>query len=391
MYPERSAQKRIAVIGCTGSVGTSVLDVCRTYPEKFKITALAASTGRKALPELCREFKPHFAALQKTRDDLPENVQTLYGEDALLRLVGSEETDHIVFASSGVAAVKALDYALSLGKEISLANKESALILGSRLTGAVRSGQVRPLDSEHNAVWQCLAGEKYDYVSQLFLTASGGPFLHVPVEQLSQVSVGAAVAHPVWSMGQKISVDSATMINKGIELLEAHYLFGLEAKNIHPVIQPGSKIHALVSFIDGTTKMLMSPPDMRLASLTALSWPERLNLRLDGIQPVRLDGLDLHFEAPKKERFPGLFTAIDAAQAGEPYPVILIGADEAAVRLFLEGKIAFTDIAEIIAEVLEGYRGGCADDIETRTELYLRCCEHTRTYALQGRREKSWS
>lgn len=391
MCSEQSVQKKIAVIGCTGSVGSSVLDVCRAYPEKFKVTALAADTGRKTMPALCREFNPQLVALQTPRNDLPGNIRLLTGRDSLLRLIDSAETDHIVFASSGVAAVKALAYAISLGKEISLANKESALILGDRLTPSVRSGQLRPLDSEHNAVWQCLAGEKYDSVSQLFLTASGGPFLRLPLEQLSHVTVREAVAHPVWSMGQKISVDSATMINKGIELLEAHYLFGLAADRIHPVIQPGSKIHALVSFIDGSTKMLMSPPDMRLSSLTALSWPERLKLKLKGISPVNLDGMDIHFEFPQKNRFPGLFTAMEASCAAEPYPVILIGADEAAVRLFLEGRLAFTDIAAVLAEVLEGYRGGSADDIESRTELYTRCCEHTRAYVLQGRREKSWS
>ncbi|MGI6076079.1 MAG: 1-deoxy-D-xylulose 5-phosphate reductoisomerase [Pyramidobacter sp.] len=387
----KKQKKRIAVIGCTGSVGSSVLDVCRSYPEKFCVTALAAETGRAALPALCREFLPHRVVLTRSRHDLPEGIELLTGEDALLRVVESDDTDHVVFASSGIAAVKALSLALRLGKEVSLANKESALILGDRLTPAVRRGILRPLDSEHNALWQCLAGEDGENVAQLILTASGGPFLRLPLDQLASVTAAQAAAHPVWSMGRKISVDSATMINKGIELLEAHYLFGLPPQRIVPLIHPGSKVHGLVTFIDGCTKMLLSQPDMRLASLTALSWPERLRLKLSGIAPVAMDPLDLHFERPRRERFPGLFTAMEAAQAGEPYPVILIGADEAAVQLFIEGKIAFTDIAKIVSEVLEGYSGGAADSVDDRAALYERCCRHTREYGMGGARKKVWN
>ena len=384
-------KKRIAVIGCTGSVGSSVLDVCRNYPEKFRVTALAAETGGTSLPALCREFRPRRVALCRPRGDLPEGTELLADEEALLSIVDCDETDHVVFASSGIAAVKALSLALRLGKEVSLANKESALILGDRLTPALRCGALRPLDSEHNALWQCLAGENYDGVSQLIVTASGGPFLRVPLERLQSMTARQAAAHPVWSMGRKISVDSATMINKGIELLEAHYLFGLPPQRIVPLIHPGSKVHGMVSFVDGCTKMLLSPPDMRLASLTALAWPERPKLRLAHITPLELDGLDLHFERPRRDRFPGLFAAMDAALAGEPYPVILIGADEGAVQLFLEGKIAFTDIAKIVAEVLEGYNGGAACSVDDRTALYMRCYRHTLEYGAGGAGKKVWN
>lgn len=376
----------MAVIGCTGSVGSSVLDVCRSYPEFFQVTALAAETGRAALPSLCQEFGPGIVVLRKPRCDLPKEVELWQGDEALLRLVESDEVDHVVVASSGVAAVKALAHAMELGKEISLANKESALIMGERLTSAVRSGQVRPLDSEHNALWQCLAGERYDHVERLILTASGGPFLRMPLEQLGAVTPEQAASHPVWPMGRKISVDSATMINKGIELLEAHDLFGIPGEKILPVIHPGSKVHALVSFIDGTTKMLLSPPDMRLAALTALSWPMRLPQRMKKIEPVELDGLELHFEKPQEARFPGLCTAVEAARRGEPYPVILIAADEAAVQMFLERKIGFADIAKVVAAVMDGYNGGDVEDISSRIALYERC----RVHALELADERAW-
>lgn len=382
----KNTRKKVAVIGCTGSVGSSALDVCRSYPEIFQVTALAAERGREALPSLCREFEPKIVVLRKPRCDLPKGAELWQGDEALLRLVESDEVEHIVFASSGVAAVKALARAMELGKEISLANKESALIMGERLASAVRAGQIRPLDSEHNALWQCLAGENYDHVERLILTASGGPFLRTPLEQFDQVTPEQAASHPVWPMGRKISVDSATMINKGIELLEAHDLFGIPGEKILPVIHPGSRVHALVSFVDGATKMLLSPPDMRLAALTALSWPMRLPLRMKKIEPVELDGLDLHFERPQEARFPGLYTAIEAARRGEPYPVILIAADEAAVQTFLEGKIAFSDIAKIVSAIVDGYNGGDVEDISSRIALYERC----RARALKLANERAW-
>ena len=382
----KNTKKKVAVIGCTGSVGSAALDVCRTYPEIFQVTALAAETGREALPSLCREFEPKIAVLQKPRHDLPKEVKLWQGDGALLRLVESDEVEHIVFASSGVAAAKALARAMELGKEISLANKESALIMGERLAPAVRAGQIRPLDSEHNALWQCLAGENYDHVERLILTASGGPFLRAPLEQLDAVTPERAAAHPVWSMGRKISVDSATMINKGIELLEARDLFGISSEKILPVIHPGSKVHALVSFVDGATKMLLSPPDMRLAALTALSWPMRLPQRMKKIEPVELDGLDLHFERPQEERFPGLYTAIEAGRRGEPYPVILVAAGEAAVQMFLERRIGFPDIAKVVSAVMDGYNGGNAEDISSRVALYERC----RVHALELANERAW-
>ena len=377
-------KKRVAVIGCTGSVGSSALDVCRTYPQLFQVTALAAETGRDSFPALCREFGVKRAVLARPRNDLPDGVTLDCGADALLDLIDASVADHFVFASSGVAAVKALEKALNQGLEVSLANKESALILGSRIAPFVERGQLRPLDSEHNALWQCLMGERREAVSKLVLTASGGPFLRTPLEQFEKITPAQAAAHPVWPMGRKISVDSATMINKGIELLEASYLFGVPADQVSAVVHPGSNVHALVSFADGATKMLLSPPDMRLAALTALSWPKRPPLRLNGINPVELDGLDLHFELPTRERFPGFFTALEAARLGEPYSVILIAADETAVRLFLEGKIPFTGIARLVAAMIERYEGEAAESVDERIALYERCLAATGEFALRG-------
>ena len=387
-------KKRVAVIGCTGSVGGSVLAVCRAYPQLFEVTALAADTGRDSFPALCREFGVKRAVLSRPRNDLPEDVKLDCGADALLDLIDASVADHFVFASSGVAAVKALEKALEKGLEVSLANKESALILGPRIAPYVECGQLRPLDSEHNALWQCLMGEKREAVSKLVLTASGGPFLHTPLEQFEAITPAQAAAHPVWPMGRKISVDSATMINKGIELLEASYLFGVPAERVSAVVHPGSHVHALVSFVDGAAKMLLSAPDMRLAALTALSWPNRPALRLNGLEPVALDGLDLHFELPKSDRFPGFYTALDVARRGEPFAVILIAADETAVRLFLEGKIPFTGIARLVAAMVERYEGEAVVGLDERIALYERCLaatgEYVRCGGLNGSVKKGW-
>lgn len=386
------AQKRknLAVIGCTGSVGSSVMSVCRAYPDVFCVKALAAASGRDSIADLCREFSPQRLVLSAPRNDIPSDVSVGFGEDALCALAEMEDVDHVVIASSGTAAVTALERALELGKEVSLANKESALIVGEKLASYCRTGALRPLDSEHNALWQCLHGEKIEDVESLFLTASGGPFLRRALDTFDRITPDAAAAHPVWSMGRKISVDSATMINKGIEILEAHYLFGVPADRIYPVIHPGSRVHGMVTFIDSATKMLLSCPDMRLAALTALSWPSRLPLRLGGLQLPDAAGMDLHFETPEKARFPGLYAAIDAAKAGEPYPVILIAADEVAVKLFLDGKISFTGIARLVSEILEGYSGQAADDTASRADLYDRCMAHTLEFAL-GRGKKVWN
>ena len=387
-------RKRVAVIGCTGSVGSSALAVCRTYPQLFQVTALAADTGRETFPALCREFGVERAVLSRPRNDLPESVSLKCGGDALLEMIDASVAEHFVFASSGVAAVKALSRALDKGLEVSLANKESALVLGSRIAPYVERGQLRPLDSEHNALWQCLMGEKREAVSKLILTASGGPFLRTPREEFEKITPAQAASHPVWPMGRKISVDSATMINKGIELLEASYLFGVPADRVSAVVHPGSKVHALVSFADGATKMLLSQPDMRLAALTALSWPMRPPLRLKGIAPVELDGLDLHFELPERDRFPGFFTALEAARLGEPFSVILIAADETAVQLFLEGKLHFNGIASLVTAMIERYEGGKAESVDERIVLYERALVATREFVqnggLNGGVKKGW-
>lgn len=387
MSHQTKKRKRIALIGCTGSVGSSVVDVCRTYPDMFEIKLLAADTGRASLPALCEEFRPETVVLTAPRGDLPAGVKLLTGARELERIAERDDIDHIVFASSGVAAVKTIARALELGREISIANKESALIIGDGLSASVRAGLTRPLDSEHNAVWQCIKGEKYEHIDKIYLTASGGPFLRTPLEQLEHVTPAQAVAHPVWSMGSKISVDSATMINKGIELLEAHYLFGVPSDKILPVIHPGSKIHGMITFTDGASKLLMSPPDMRLASLTALSLPERLPQKMKGITPIDFDSLDLHFEKPDPERYPGLATAQRCAQLGEPYPVILIASDAAAVELFLKGEIPYTDIAKTVARTIEGYCGKDVSGIEERTALYARAYAHALAHRTEA---KGW-
>ncbi len=381
-------KKRIAVIGCTGSVGTSILDLCRHYPDRLKVEILAANSGGSLLPMLCREFKPRDVVLMTPRNDIL-GVKVSVGDQALMDAFLDPAIDHVAVASSGIAAAKHLWAALKVGKEVSLANKESALLLGQRITSFCRSGQLRPLDSEHNALWQCIHGENWKDLSGLFLTASGGPFLRIPLEQFEHISPELAMAHPVWSMGRKLNVDSATMINKAIEILEAHYLFGLASEKIHPLIHPSSIVHGMAAFVDSTVKMLASSPDMRLAALTAILWPERAELRLPGLVPLDPSTMDLHFEKPEKARFPGLFHGMEAAKRGGSYPVILIAADQRAVDLFLERKISFPQIAEIIGEVMESYSDSDVEDIEGRMSLYQRGMDVASEFA-EGRKVRNW-
>ncbi len=380
--------KRIAVIGCTGSVGRSVLEVCRCYPQHLKIQILGAYSGGQLLPELCRELAPQRVVLMDPHRDLP-GFAVARGEGALVEAALDPDVDHLVVASSGIAAAKATLAALEAGKEVSLANKESALLLGPRITAFCRNGQLRPLDSEHNALWQCLHGENWEDLSTLYLTASGGPFLRTPLEQFLQITPEQALAHPVWSMGKKLTVDSATMINKAIEILEAHYLFGLSGDRIHGVIHPGSTVHGMAAFVDGSLKMLASQPHMSLAALTALMWPQRVPLELPEVAPLDPTAMDLHFERPQRDRFPGLFLGVEALRRGGSYPVILIAADQTAVELFLEGRIAFPQIAKVVEAAMDSYAGADLEDLEDRMELYHRGMAVAVEIA-EGRKVRNW-
>ena len=355
--------RNIAVIGATGSVGRSALEVCSLFPDLFRVRALAAERDVEGLLGLGRRFNSDLLVLadQESSGRLCRMAGSEFacrgGEEALLSLVEEPICEEVVFASSGTDALPALIQALQRGKKVYLANKEILVAAGEWVMPMAR-GNIIPLDSEHNAIWQCLRGETASSVERVYLTASGGPFLHSPLEELRKVSFEQAARHPVWPMGKKISVDSATLMNKGIEMIEAYHLFGLPIGKIEAVIHPQALIHGMVEFIDGSIKMLYSKPDMKLAIMSALGMESRLVNPAPNLSPPRFPGLDLVFLEPDERRFPCLALAKEACRLGGAYPPLLVGADEGAVSLFMEGRIPFTDIAPTIEKVLSSYVQG---------------------------------
>jgi 1-deoxy-D-xylulose-5-phosphate reductoisomerase len=355
--------RNISVIGATGSVGRSVLNVCSLFPDLFRVRALAAEKNVEGLFELGRKFKSDLLVLtdressERLRRMAQPEFTCLGGEEALLSMVEEPHCEEVVFASSGTGALPPLISAVQKGKKVYLANKEIIVAAGEWIMPMTK-GDLIPLDSEHNAVWQCLRGEAASAVRRIYLTASGGPFLHTPMEDLREVSFERASRHPIWPMGKKISIDSATLMNKGIEMIEAHHLFGLPIEKIEAVIHPQALVHGMVEFIDGSVKMLYSRSDMRLAILSAFGVGGRLGNPDPNLAPPELTGLALEFMEPDEGKFPCLAIAREACRLGGAYPPILIGADEGAVMLFKEGRIGFTEIGPTIEGALTAFNGG---------------------------------
>ena len=363
-------KKNIAVIGATGSVGGAALDICRRYSDNFEVRALVANSNFKKLNGLAQEFKN----INKSSNILTcltneEAAKQLEKNIPLEELVTQDDIDHVVFAASGTDTIKALQKALSAGKEVSLANKESIVVAAPWVLPLIKyKNQLRPLDSEHNALWQSLHGEDINNVSCAYLTASGGAFLNLPAEELKNATPAMALNHPVWSMGQKITIDSATLMNKGIELIEAMLLFGLEHHQVKAVISPGSFVHGFIEFCDGFVKLLAASPDMRLSALACLSFPDRLPLRIKELAPENCPRTIL-FEAPDEIRFPCLKLAKEAARERGRLPALLIGADEVAVEAFIDGKIGFTKIAEVVEKVMYTCNGAAPDTLEEALDI----------------------
>ncbi len=335
---------RVAVIGATGSVGSSVMSVCRSYPDKIEVYGLAARHSSQKLKDLADEFKPEML--------FNYDEHGLAGLDALAE---NENIDNIIFASSGTEAIPALQKAVKSNKNISLANKESIVVAGDWVMPLIsRHDQLRPLDSEHNAIWQCLHGENLEnkFVKSIYLTASGGPFRNFDPEMLNDVTPEMALKHPVWAMGAKITIDSATLVNKGIELIEAMNLFNLRPEQVNALISPGSFVHGLVEFNDGSVKMLAAEPDMRLPASSCIFWPERF-YPADDFKRADLAVKNIIFEEPDEKKFPAMRLARYAMQNKGVYPALLVGADEVAVAKFLNHEIKFTDIAVIIEKTFE--------------------------------------
>lgn len=340
--------KRIAVLGSTGSIGQQTLDVVRAFPQLFRVVGLAAGKSADLLAKQVAEFKPSFVCGEKS---FP-NYQQLSMEE----IACHPNVDLVVIATSGKAGLEPVLAAIGAGKTIALANKESLVMAGDIVTRETKKSGARilPIDSEHSAIWQCLEGEKQKPV-RLILTASGGPFRRYSSAQLKEVTVEQALNHPSWKMGKKVTIDSATLMNKGLEVIEAHWLFDMPYDSISVLVHPQSIVHSMVEFADGLVKAQLSPPDMRLPIQYALSYPERLaNARLPKVDWSKFGSLI--FEPPDYEAFPCLKLGIEAGKRGGTYPAVLCAADEVAVELFLSRQIKFTDIPRLVQGALEEHR-----------------------------------
>ncbi len=345
----------VAVLGSTGSVGTQTLDVIAAMPDRFSVVALAASRVSPLLVAQSRRFRPEVVAVSSEPGDWTGSGRLIAGQDALLAAALHPAADIVVVATSGHAAMAPTFRAVEAGKAIALANKETIVCAGELLMPMARDRGVpiRPVDSEHSAVWQCLAGSPPDSVERLVLTASGGPFRALEADELARVTVAQTLAHPTWSMGGKITVDSASLMNKGLEVIEARWLFDVPFDRIDVVVHPESIVHSLVEFIDGSLLAQLGLPDMRLPIQYALTFPERLPSRRPRLSLV--EAAALHFESPDPVRFPALRLARQAGEAGRTYPTVLSAADDVAVDAFLAGRLRFVDIPAVVADVLAAH------------------------------------
>lgn len=358
--------QQVTILGATGSIGRSTLQVLALHPERYQVFALTAMSRLVELEALCHQYRPVFAVVKdkNTATDLQERLRqtglktrVLIGTAGLSEVASHPLVDIVVAAIVGAAGLLPTLAAVRAGKRVLLANKEALVMSGALFMQAVRdSGSLLlPVDSEHNAIFQCLPkGDAYAPavgVAHIMLTASGGPFRELPLDALRSVSPEQACAHPNWSMGRKISVDSASMMNKGLELIEACWLFDLPPQQVEVVNHPESIVHSLVAYVDGSVLAQLGNPDMRTPIAHALAWPERID---SGVARLDLCALArLHFTAPDLQRFPCLSLARQAAETGGSAPTILNAANEVAVHAFLEGRIRFTDLSRLIADVLD--------------------------------------
>jgi len=364
--------KRIAVLGSTGSIGRSTLSVVESYPERFQVVSLAAGTNLQAAFEQAQRWRPRVISVAAEPDAeilrrqlkaaVTEGIEVAYGSAGNVSVATHPEADFVVSAIVGVAGLEATYEAVRAGKTVGLANKECLVAAGELITAeARRQGKpLLPIDSEHNAVHQCLRGGRMEEVERIWLTASGGPFLNTPKSQFSSITVAQALRHPTWKMGQRITVDSATLMNKGFEVIEACRLFNLPPSKIQVIVHPQSTIHSMVEFVDGSILAQFSVTDMRLPILYALTYPERIASEMRF--PV-MNLRHLEFLPPDMEKFPCLRLAYEAAEAGGAKTAALNAADEVAVAAFLEKSIGFDDIPQVIETVLSETESGKLESI----------------------------
>ncbi|HWS77317.1 MAG TPA: 1-deoxy-D-xylulose-5-phosphate reductoisomerase [Thermomonas sp.] len=372
---QAASMQRVAVFGATGSIGASALDVIARHPECLRASVLAAGSKVGELVELCRLHRPDHAViadearLAELGDGLRDAglaTEAHAGAAALDALAASDACDSVVAAIVGAAGLSSTLAAARAGKRLLLANKESLVLAGELLMQAAHAGgaTIVPIDSEHNALFQCMAGcDDPASISRITLTASGGPFRGRARAALAEVTPAQAVAHPKWSMGPKISVDSATLMNKGLEVIEAHHLFGLPTDRIRVLVHPQSLVHAIVDFVDGSSLAQLGLPDMRTALAVGLGWPRRIASGV-GALDLLAEGGKLEFEAPDLDAFPCLALAWQALAAGGTAPAVLNAANEEAVSAFLQGRIGFLSIPDTVAAVLDAMPSQPADSLD---------------------------
>ncbi len=374
--------KRIAILGSTGSIGTQALDVIASHPDLFEAYVLTANNSTERLIQQARRFQPetvvianeaHYDEVQRALSDLP--IKVYAGTEALCDVVQDDQVDIVLASMVGFAGLRPTISAIKARKIIALANKETLVVAGELINRLAAENKVPilPVDSEHSAIFQCL--EPGNRIEKILLTASGGPFRHCSAEELKSVTKAQALAHPTWSMGAKITIDSATMMNKGFEVIEAKWLFGVKPEQIQVVVHPQSVIHSMVQFEDGAVKAQLGMPDMRLPIQYAFSYPQRLSSAFPRLDFFQLK--DLTFERPDTTRFPCLQQAYDALRQGGNMPCIVNAANEVANRAFIEDRISFTRISDIIAEAMQRIPFSSASDLDT----YMQTDAETRAFA----------
>ena len=361
-----SVVTKLTVLGATGSIGLNTLEIVRQFPHKFKIEALSCRSSIECLVEQIKEFQPRLVCvdnseqareLRETFRDRNSGTETefVWGVEGLIQISSDPEVDLVVAGIVGAAGLQPTYSAVQAGKTVAVANKEPLVMAGELFvqTANKTGAKLLPTDSEHNAIFQALHGEPPERIARLILTASGGPFRDLPLKEFGKITLAEALSHPNWEMGRKISIDSATMMNKGLEIIEAHWLFNTPVENIDVLMQRESIIHSMVEFIDGSFLAQMGLPDMKVPIAYCLGWPERLPLKIPRLDPLSMS--TLHFEKINPQRYPCLPLAIKVAKQGGAAPAVLNGANETVVTAFLGEEIRFVEIAETVAAVIKDF------------------------------------
>ncbi|MEC9190672.1 MAG: 1-deoxy-D-xylulose-5-phosphate reductoisomerase [Pseudomonadota bacterium] len=363
-------KKNIVILGSTGSIGVNAIDVIKQYPEKFNVIAISTNQSIDLIIQQAKELKPNYVCV-KNKEDLSKisnelsdpNLEITFGEDSLAKLSQIEEADYVLNAIVGSAGLKSSMNAVKSGKKLLLANKEPLVMCGDLLMGIANDNNaiILPIDSEHNAIHQCIESKNKKHIKKIVLTASGGPFLKRDLNTFNSISVKDALKHPTWKMGNKITVDCATMVNKGLEIIEAMHLFEMPSSKVEAIIHPQSLIHSCVFFNDNSVLTQMSISDMRIPIAYCLAWPDRID---SGVSELSLEeSSPLNFEQIEEKRYPSFFLTKKIAEEGGIYPCILNAANEIAVKSFIEEKIKFLDIHTVIEKTVSNFENSNASNI----------------------------